>query len=366
MNHHFLRNAAYLIAVVLILGVAGCSTEEAPAPPETPAAPAPDVPSPVAAMDEAPPLPPADSEEGSRPKEDAAGEEEDEAAIDTSIRENVEFGDDALLADLAPEGWKQGPIEHYNVANLYSKINGRSELYMEYDVRGLSWTTFSKADESGVFLDLFIYDMRTPTNAFGIYSVEREPGQESAPFGREAYKTGSNYYFWKGGHYGYINASTNSEEISEAGNAILAKLVDRVEDSNEPVEGLSWLPEAGLQNDTIQYFKANAFSLDFMTNTFAAEYEYGETRIRAFVSLRQSADDAAAIVEKFHEYSENYSDGAETTTVDGVEIVLADWGGGYYDAAFQVGEYVAGFTNAEGRETVENAAKELISGLRAK
>jgi hypothetical protein len=45
--------------------------------------------------------------------------------IDTSIRDATPFGDDALLAGLGPEGWRQsGKIEHYNVASLYDKIDG--------------------------------------------------------------------------------------------------------------------------------------------------------------------------------------------------------------------------------------------------
>ena len=70
------------------------------------------------------------------------------------------------LEGLTPEGFAQkSPVERYTEVNLYEKINGRSELFHAYDVTGMTFVTFSKADDPAKFIDVFLYDMATPLAA---------------------------------------------------------------------------------------------------------------------------------------------------------------------------------------------------------
>lgn len=332
--------------------------ESTPAPAEqkpAAAAPAPaaaSTPAPEAAPAAAAPAPAAEGGEG--------------AAIDHSITDaSAPFGDDNLVKDLAPTGWKQtGPIEHYNVAALYNKINGRSELYMAYDVLGLSWVSFVQEGNPDNFVDLFVYDMRTPKNGYGIYSVEREPGQPTSDLGRLSYQTGSNFYFWKGHHYGYVNASRTNDDNSKAAHAVAAGLMPRLEDSADAIEGLDWLPKEGLIEDTVQYFKADALSLDFLTDTFAGQYQAGDKKYRAYVTRRKDEAEAANMITAFGEYSKNYAEKHEMATVDGVEVSMADWGG-VFDGMFHVGSTVAGISNVEGRDNANAALSTLIAQIKA-
>jgi hypothetical protein len=310
--------------------------------------------------------------EGSEPKDSKpfAGaqpaEAEGEGGVDHSITDaSAPFGDDKLLAGLVPQGWKQtGPIEHYNVAALYNKINGRSELYMSYDVLGLSWVSFVQEGDADNFVDLFVYDMRTPKSAFGIFSVEREAGQPTAEFGRLSYQTGSNFYFWQGKYYGYVNASRKNDANSTAGGGILLALMQRLEDSGEAISGLDWLPKEGLIQDTIQYFKVDALSLDFLTDTFVGQYQMGDKKVRAFVSRRANEAEAASILTSFGEYCKNYAGATEHITVEGLDITVADWGGAF-DGAFQLGPTFAGVSNADSKDTLNAALAMFIKQLKA-
>lgn len=349
------------IGLAVILGLSACSptTDES----SEPAAPEAAEPTPSAAT---PADVPADehAEHGTTEAVPAADGAE---AIDRSITDAAPFGDDAMLEGLVPAGWKQaGPIEHYNVATLYNKINGRSELYMAYDVLGLSWVSFVKEDSQDDFLDLFIYDMRTPTNGFGIFSVEREPGQESAGVGRLSYRTGSNYYFWQGKYYGYVNASRENETNTTTGIAVLNALMPRLVDTGEQVAGIDLLPKDGLIEDTVQYFKVDAMSLDFLTDTWAGQYNVGDAKVRAFISQRASADEAAQILGAFREYGDSYAESTADAKVSGVDVIVSDWGGGFFDAAFAVGDKFAGVSNVEGRETLDAAVAALLKQLKAK
>ena len=287
--------------------------------------------------------------------------EEDES-VDTSIKDASEFGDDALVADLAPEGWQQsGDIEHYNVATLYNKIDGRSELYMSYDVLGLSWVSFVNQDDNAKFIDVFIYDMRSPTGAFGIYSVEREAGQERLDIGDAAYRTGANIFFWKGKYYGYIQAS--DESAKDAVETVARNLVDRLPESDEPVQDLDLVPTEGMVEDTLQFFRADAMSLDFMSNTFTVHYLIDNTDVTAFMSRRDSADEAGQVKEAYVGYLEEYGDDVQRHDVDGTEVVVGDLGGGFYDAVFATDDIVAGVSAVEGPELALQGATELINKL---
>ena len=117
---------------------------------------------------------------------------------------------------------------------------------MAYDVVGLSWVSFVHNDDPNLFMDVFLYDMATPTGAYGIYSVEREPGQEKVDLGREGYRTDSNHYFWKGKYYAYIQTSLETEPAIQASFTVAKNLADRLEDSGGPVEGIDLVPTEGL------------------------------------------------------------------------------------------------------------------------
>ena len=294
----------------------------------------------------------------------AFGDSEDGEGVET-ISSAPDFGDDALLEGLAPEGWKYGTtIEHYNVATLYNKINGRSELYMAFDVRGLSWATFSPEGESGRFVDVFAYDMRGVSGAFGIYAVEREMDQPAVDLGREGYVTDGNHYFWKGDWYVYVQTSHEDEKGVKAGYQIAKALADRIVDSGDPVPGMDTLPEDGLKRDSITFYKTDAMSLDFMTNTFMGRYTHGDGLATCFVSKRDSKEDAENIRAQYIQFIEDYGDGLEHVTVDGVDLAVGDLGGGYTDVIFVLDTRIAGITGVRGKDSAVEAAKAFLSKLK--
>ncbi|HIA47207.1 MAG TPA: hypothetical protein EYN96_04390 [Candidatus Hydrogenedentes bacterium] len=302
--------------------------------------------------------------EGSEPKSDAPFAGGETEAVDTTMRDATEYGDDALLTGLVPDGWSQvGSIEHYNIASLYTKIDGRSELYMAYDVLGLSWISMNNDSNKNNFLDLFIYDMQSPSGSFGIYSVEREEGQEALTVGDEGYKTGSNFYFRKGRFYGYINASTTNEVNDAAGHAVSKGLMNRIETDDRAIVGLDWLPTEGLISDSLQFFKADAMSLEFLTNTMFGNYMMGENKVRAFITKRADDAEAESIFKEFQVYGTDYAEKVDVVSVDGKDVALTDWGGDFYDGVVQIGSTIVGVSNVEGRDLALSSMTQLINSL---
>lgn len=261
------------------------------------------------------------------------------------------------LTDLAPEGWEaNGPVERYIVKNMYDKINGRSELFMSYGVTGLTCVSLSDADDASRYVDIFLYDMTTAPGAFGVFSVERWPGNEAADLGREGYRTGTDLFFWKGRYYATIIGS--GEEVAEDQLAIAKKLADRLSDEGETPWGFDVLPTGERLPETLQYFMVDALSLDFLEDTFTAEYDWAEESVKVFVSKQQDEEAAMKSSAAFKQYMQDYGSEVQHRDFKGYLVTSADMGGGYFDAVFRKGGYVAGVSGVPDRDTaIESAAR---------
>ena len=269
------------------------------------------------------------------------------------------------LEGLTPEGFaKKGPVERYTEANLYEKIDGRSELFHSYDVTGMAFVTFSKADDPAKFIDVFLYDMTTPLGAFGVYSVERPPGSKAIATGDGGHRTGADLFFRKGRYYATVLTSGPDEVVQKAASALAGTLANRLKGEPAELWGLAMLPAKNRLDDTIQYLMVDAMGLDFLTNTFTARYRDGGTEFTAFVARCKSADHAAGVLAKYKAHFEEIGDKAEPAKIEGTSAVFADVGDGDFDGVCQVGDVIAGVTAVKGRDAAVKAMTFLLKGLR--
>ncbi|MDZ4859150.1 MAG: DUF6599 family protein [Candidatus Hydrogenedentes bacterium] len=259
-----------------------------------------------------------------------------------------------------PKGWKRaGAVERYVPENMYDKINGRSELYMAYDVIGLTFVSFANDTKESDLIDIYLYDMGTAHNAFGVFSVERGGDEKPVELGRAAYRTGADLIFWKGRYYATMLGPRDAENtdalLLSVGNALAARL----EDSPEKLWGPGVLPAKNRVETSIQYFLVDALSLDFLRDTFTAVYADGDEKYKVFVSRQTDAATAKVTHEKYVDYLTKYADNVEASA----PITSADAGGGFFDAVFHTDAYVAGVTGVRGREPAIAAAKTLSDAL---
>ena len=200
------------------------------------------------------------------------------------------------LEGLTPEGFaKKSLVERYNEANLFEKIDGRSELFHSYDVAGMTFVTFSKANDPAKFIDVFLYDMTPPLGAFGVYSVERSPGGKAIATGDGGYRAKADIFFRKGQYYATILTSGLDEEVQKAAMALADTLAKRLKGETAELWGLAMLPARNRIDDTVQFFMVDALGLDFLTNAFTAQYRDGEAKFTAFVARCKSAAHAAEV-----------------------------------------------------------------------
>jgi hypothetical protein len=205
--------------------------------------------------------------------------------------------------------------------------------------------------------------MGTATAAFGVFSGERSPESEPLPFGRESYRSGANYYIWKGQYYIRIIAVDTTEELKRIGMEAARRITAYLSDSGEDVWGLVVLPEMNLRPETVQYFAVDAFGLDFLIDTYTARYAKNGCEFTVFLSRQEDATTAQEVVRKYREHAAKYGNGASSRVIDGIEFSINDMGAGD-DIVFRKENVVVGVIAIENDTLGLRLAKELHEKLR--
>jgi hypothetical protein len=263
-----------------------------------------------------------------------------------------------LPLELDAEGWSlAGKTESFTAGNLYEKINGRAELYLAYDMIGLDCASYEWSARPDLFIDVYVYDMGSPWNAFGIYAMERAPNPNAIAIGREGYDAMGSLFFWKGNYYVQVLPSEEKEDVAEVARSIARKIEQQIADPMDPIAGLSLLPSESRIAYSDRYVLRNALSQTFLNHMFTAQYETAGGRLTAFVTVRPSEADAKELFGKYRDALGVY---AKTLQADGalgeIECYAADVLG-TVDLVFAVGPAFAGVTEAPSLEAAIAFAK---------
>jgi len=302
-----------------------------------------------------------------------------------------------MVESLTPKGWElYDKVMQFTPESLYEQINGRAEYYLAYDVIGMLFANFEKSTDKDDFIDLSIYDMGTPTNAFGVFAGERPLEATRVKLGRDAYRMGANHYIFQGRYYIQVTAADNTDELRQVCMDLAARVTDLLQDSGQPegfwvgkpgvalslretptfppterseekgdIWGLTALPKTNRVPQSVQYFLVDALGLDFMRNTYTAKYYKGNSIVSIFLSQQDSPESARETVTKFKEHASLYGKGVDILSVDDIELVSCDMDGSY-DVVFQKGRLVAGVTEVQDKKLALEATIDLWKQLQTK
>jgi hypothetical protein len=268
------------------------------------------------------------------------------------------------VAGFTPQGWQIfDKVKQFTPETLYEQINGRASFFLAYDMIRMTYVSFVYGGETAKFIDLSIYDMGTPTNAFGVFSAERSSGESALDLGRAGYRSDANYFIWQGRFYIRIIGSEATDEFKRIALDLARKVTGFLPDSGKPVWGLAALPLTDRIPQSVQYFKVDAMGMDFMRNTYMAAYRKDNSVVTAFLSRHGSEESARATVVRYTGFAEKYGRGIERLKVGEVELVSCDMGGSY-DVVFHKGLLMGGVSAVEDRDLAIRAASEIWQQLR--
>ena len=112
------------------------------------------------------------------------------------------------FADL-PAEWTLGKLaerhlETFNADNLYEKIDGRAESFIQYGVKGMAYAFYHPTGDPSNELQLYIFEMADPLKALGKYGSEKPDEYKTVPIGNEGYTSAGSTLFYAGRFYTQI------------------------------------------------------------------------------------------------------------------------------------------------------------------
>jgi hypothetical protein len=215
----------------------------------------------------------------------SGGAGEGPAGLSEPPKASVGAGAGGALPLKSPAGWPRGETASYDAANVFEKINGKADIYHEYDFRELRFAGYSDPKDPSRYVDVYVYDMDRPRNAFGIYRAQRSGAERPIPGGEEACASGASAFARTGRYYVEFIGS-GGDAAAEVG-ALVGPVIEALGDGGGPAAVPDWFPAEG--RGTVRYVLKNALGIGALGDAFIANY--GE-EVKAIVATCQ--DEAAA------------------------------------------------------------------------
>lgn len=270
------------------------------------------------------------------------------------LRENETTGapdgaPDGASADeivvIAPGVSPMGPTEHYDRDTLFEKINGRAPAYFEFNFEALGARSFTLENPPGAFIDVFLYRMDTPLNAFGIFSFERGEAGASLDFAADGYRSEMGYFFRSGPTYAQVIASSPEAAVMDVAEVVARKIGATLPEDDSGMEARALLPPEGLMPASIAYINANAYGQQVLSNIFEARYAVDDAEVTYFAQANPDAGTARGNWESLLGFYDKYGTVTDTFEAVGADVFVAE-NFGQWSVIYVRDEALAGVVNA--------------------
>lgn len=290
------------------------------------------------------------------------------------------------LTDLPP-GWtiaKLGDkhLESFNAENLFEKIDGRAESFIQYDVKGMAYTYYHPTGDESNELQIYIFEMANDLKALGKFGSEKPDDTKPVEIGSEGYTASGSLLFRSGKYYTQIVSTKDDPKFNEFALAI-AKRVATAQGEAKPAATVASATTSGAaafsspdaifdllpktQGKTGQkYVAQDVFGYAFLNDVFMADYSEAGQSWQAFLRPYADSKEAKAMFEKY----------LETVKADGAKITMEKFQGsdsmvvssniGLVDVVFLKGNTLGGVNGATTAKPALEFAKAFATGVPAK
>jgi hypothetical protein len=254
-----------------------------------------------------------------------------------------------------------GDTEFYNADNLFEKIDGRAPAYLNFNFQQLRCRSFSVIGTSGSFVDVYEYRFDTPVNAFGMFSLERDPKGEPLAFAPDGYASGMGFFFRQGPRYIQVMASDQNAKTLELAKAIAADRAKNLPADDTGLDARRRLPATGLDPASVQFVQENAQGQAFLKNVFQAKYDFAGKKLPFFLMVAAPAD-AVAAWKSYQDFAGQF--GGKVTAlpdVNGAKIFAAQ-NFGTWKVIYQRGGEIGGVVDATDGDQARLFVEKYLAG----
>jgi hypothetical protein len=273
----------------------------------------------------------------------------------------------AATAALIPEveGFTPlAPGESFGPDNLSDKIDGKAELYLSAGFKEMSCRKFGLGAADKTYVEVFLYDMGSASNAFAVFSGQRRAGSANIPLTANAYATTNALFFTQGRYYVEIVADRASESLQNSletyAKALLAKLP--AEGETKRKDPKAFFPKEGLAADTLRLCATDTFCLEGLNNVLTGEYSLKSGKATGFIAQRDTAEQAQAEAKRYLEFlAANGYKKVEPAPPGDFQVLALD---NSFEIVFVQNKTLAGVHDATSPEAAVELATRLKSGLK--
>jgi hypothetical protein len=276
----------------------------------------------------------------------------------------------AATAALIPEveGFTpKGPAQSFGPDNLSDKINGKAELYLAAGFKEMSARSFTLDKAGQAHVEIFVYDMGSPTNAYAVFSAQRRPGSPDIPLTAHAYATSNALFFTRARFYVEMVADRAEAALQgplkEYAAALLAGMPSEGGGTAPTTAGL--LPREGLTADSVRLSAADTFGLEGFNQVYTGEYSVPGGTATAFAAHRDSPAQAEAEARRYRDFlaANGYRKIDSPAPPAGMELFSLD---DSFEIVFVQGRTVAGVHDASSPEAALALGETLRTALKGK
>ncbi len=255
--------------------------------------------------------------------------------------------------------------EVFDAGTLSDKIDGKAELYLSAGFLKLQCQRFAKSGHPDSWTEVFVYDMGNPDNAFSVFSSQRRKDAEPLDAAEFSYRTRNALFLAHGNYYLEIISSAASEKNFDFMNSVLKNFIrDHPVKAASSVRETDLFPEPGQVENSITLLSADVFGYQELNRVFTAGYNIGGTELTAFLSRRETSEEAERLASGFHTFLMTFGAKEQEMTVQIgnaklLEIMET------YDIIFSRGPFLGGIHEAEDKEAAEKLADSLYGQIAA-
>ncbi|MGP0069783.1 MAG: DUF6599 family protein [Isosphaeraceae bacterium] len=313
------------------------------------------------------------------------------------------------LSELPP-GWTVGKsgeryIETFNADNLYEKIDGRAESFLQYGVKGMAYTFYHPTGDASNEIQLYVFEMPDALKALGKYASEKPDEAEPAAIGDQGYTSAGSTLFYAGKYYTQIVSTQDDPKFSAFAMELAKRVVARQKPGSTPpatpvvattpapagtatpppaetgakptpaaakpaaaevtpASLFALLPPQKREGEP-KYVAQDVFGYSFLSDVFMADYKDGEVSWQGFLRPYRDAKEAKEVFEKY--VAGVKKDGAEVKmmSADGADEMVLSNNIGLVDFVFRKGNTLAGANGATSPAAGEAFARALAKSLPA-
>jgi hypothetical protein len=246
-------------------------------------------------------------------------------------------------------GWEQqGPRREFVADNLFEYMDGNAEGYLIYGFTRMEGVTCTSGGDS-IIMD--VSEMTDADAAYGIFAANRDPNQAVAPIGMGGQILPRRATFCKDKYYVELAANPEKDH-TPALKAFVEEMEKRIVGRSTPPDALAWFPTEKLMSARL--IPESVLGLRLLKRGYVAQYEAG----KAFVVVEESAESAAAVMNKLRERI-----GQTTPTKIADEAFQANdrYLGGL--CVFRKGRYLGGFANLPRPQDAASLATALVGRI---